>query len=395
MTKRAYRYFFDFLDGQTEWLNQMAAQGWRLAKCGQLSYEFESCAPGEYEYSVEFVADRPFSDSKAYKGFLESIGYKTFYKNLNVGVAAGKAKWRPWARGAGQIATAPGGYFKELLIVEKKRDGKPFELHSDLTDKLSLYKRIRGACLWSTGGMFALAAMCLSFAAWSLLNGAVAVAAAALCALAAAPCALCGLFWLKPLRRISAKIRAWEDEAKTNEYEPANGGTRTKRALVFAAVAALLILFGIAIFRIAAGGGVAYRSGSALMFVGNSGSSHWNGSYRELNGFRQRSVSLKGGTRVFAVEIVTDSGEIDLSIKGNDGTVYYSGSAIPTSAFSVVVDGADGMDVVNGANGADGTGGADGMDGADGANGAGGADKVVLRIDAKSHSGSYKINWGE
>ena len=89
MTKCVYRYFFDFLDGQTEWLNQMAAQGRRLVKCKQLSYEFESCSPDEYEYTVEFVADRSFSDSTDYKSYLESMGYKTFYKNLNVGVAFG------------------------------------------------------------------------------------------------------------------------------------------------------------------------------------------------------------------------------------------------------------------------------------------------------------------
>jgi hypothetical protein len=336
----------------------MAGQGWRLAKCGQLSYEFESCAPGEYEYFVEFVAHRPFSESKDYRGFLESMGYRTFYKNLNVGIAAAKAEWRPWAKGAGQIATAPGGYFKELLIVERKKDGKPFELHSDLADKLSLYKRARGACLWSTGGMFALAAMCLSFAAWSLLNGV--VAAAALCVLGAAPCALAGFLWLKPLGRLFARIRAWEDEAKTREHEPA--ASRAKGILGLAAVAALLLaLFGGAALLAAVGGFGTYRSGSALMFVGNSGRSHWNASYRKLSGFRRRSVSLSEGAHAFAVEIVTDSGEIDFSIEGEGGTVYYSGSALPTSTFSVYV---------------------------------GGKDKVVLRIDAKSHSGSYKIDWG-
>lgn len=359
MTKRVYRYFFDFLDGQTEWLNQMAAQGWRLVKCRQLSYEFENCTPHEYEYSVEFVADKAFSDSKNYKGFLESMGYKVFYKNLNVGVAVGKVKLRPWATGAGQIVTAPGGYFKELLIVEKKKDGKPFELHSDLTDKLTLYKKIRNACLWSVGSMLALVVMCLSFAAVNFQNDI--LVGAIICAIAAIPAVMFIFLWLKPLRRIIEKTRALEEDAKTNEYEPLK---KSKKIYVIVAYILLLAIIVSGVFLFASGNGGTYSSGSALMLTSNSGRTHWNARYSKLNGFRQRSVSLSEGTHIFTVDIVTDSGEISFSIKGKDGTVYYNGSALPTSTFNVYVD------VER-------------------------KDKVILRIDAKSHSGSYKINWGE
>ena len=84
MTKRVFRYFFNFMAGQEKWLNDMAAKGWRLIRCGQLSYHFERCTPGEYEYAVEFVADKSHAKSRDYKAFLESMGYKTFYKNVNV-----------------------------------------------------------------------------------------------------------------------------------------------------------------------------------------------------------------------------------------------------------------------------------------------------------------------
>ena len=355
MTKRVYRYFFDFLDGQTEWLNQMAAQGWRLVKCKQLFYEFESCSPNEYEYSVEFVADRAFSDSKDYMQFLESLGYTTFYKNLNVGVSIG-ATWRPWAKGAGQIATSPGAYFKELLIVEKKKDGKSFELHTELTDKLSLYKRIRNACLWSVGSMLALVVMCLSFAAVNLLNDV--IIGAFISALAAIPCATFGILWLKPLKSIIQKVRAWEDEAKTNEYEPTK---KSKRILGVIVYVMILSLISLTVF-LSSSGGSTYSSGSASMLVGNSGRTHWGARYSKLNGFRQRKLSLDEGLHIFTVEVLTNSGEISLSIKGKSGVDYYSGSTIPTSTFSVVVDGND---------------------------------KVTLRVDAKNHSGSYKINWEE
>ena len=109
-------------------------------------------------------------------------------------------------------------------------------------------------------------------------------------------------------------------------------------------------------------GGTTYSSGSASMLVGNSGQTHWDARYSKLNGFRQRKVSLYEGLHIFTVEMLTNSGEISLSIKGKSGTDYYSGSAIPTSTFSIVVDGND---------------------------------KVTIRVDAKNHSGSYKISWAE
>lgn len=70
MNKKCYRYFGGLLSSQERWLNQMAAEGWRLAGTGKLSYEFESCAPGEYEYRVEFVGQMAYGKSKDYKAFL-------------------------------------------------------------------------------------------------------------------------------------------------------------------------------------------------------------------------------------------------------------------------------------------------------------------------------------
>ncbi|WP_018750576.1 hypothetical protein [Paenibacillus sanguinis] len=34
----------------------------------------------------------------------------------------GKLRWRPYGKGWGQIATSPGTFNKELLILEKKRE---------------------------------------------------------------------------------------------------------------------------------------------------------------------------------------------------------------------------------------------------------------------------------
>jgi len=148
MSKTAFRYFFDFLDGQKKWLNSMAEQGYRLKKCGRMTYTFDDCNPNEYEYTIEFIGDKSYSKGKDYRGYLESLGFRTFTKNINLNFSYGKIKWRPYAKGMGQ-----------LLILEKKRDGKPFELHTDVRDKLDTYKTARRAYVWATILMFGLAAI--------------------------------------------------------------------------------------------------------------------------------------------------------------------------------------------------------------------------------------------
>ncbi|WP_312942926.1 DUF2812 domain-containing protein [Oscillibacter sp.] len=159
MSKTVFRYFFDFLDGQKKWLNSMAEQGYRLKKSGRMTYTFDDCNPNEYEYTVEFIAEKSYSKGKDYRGYLESMGFRTFTKNINLNFSYGKIKWRPYAKGMGQIATSPGGFNKELLILEKKRDGKPFELHTDVRDKLDTYKTARRAYVWAVLLMFGLTAI--------------------------------------------------------------------------------------------------------------------------------------------------------------------------------------------------------------------------------------------
>jgi hypothetical protein len=159
MSRTIFRYFFDFLDGQKKWLNDMAEQGYRLKKCGRVTYAFEECGPNEYEYDVEFVGDKFYPKVKDYRRYLEDMGFRTFTKNVNLNFSYGKVRWRPYAKGMGQIATSPGGFNKELFILEKKRDGRPFELHTDVHDKLDAYRAVRRAYAWTTFLMFGLTAM--------------------------------------------------------------------------------------------------------------------------------------------------------------------------------------------------------------------------------------------
>lgn len=147
MNKKLIRYFYDFIDTQQKWLNSMSEKGYRLVRTGNLTFEFEECEPNKYKYCVEFVAHKSNSEMKAYKRFLEEIGYNVMTKNINLNYSFCKLRLRPYGLGLGKIATSPGNYNKEILIVEKVNDGKPFELHTTTDDKIAYYNVRRNTYL--------------------------------------------------------------------------------------------------------------------------------------------------------------------------------------------------------------------------------------------------------
>ena len=136
------RFFAGFMNRQTKWLNSMAEKGYRLVKTGRLKYVFDECDPGKYIYTVEYVGDRSFEDEEDYKTFLEDMGYRVFYKNINLDYSINKLVYRPWADKGGRISTLKTTFNKELLIVEKENDGKPFDLHTEKEDRIEYYNRI-------------------------------------------------------------------------------------------------------------------------------------------------------------------------------------------------------------------------------------------------------------
>ncbi|MCI8386879.1 MAG: DUF2812 domain-containing protein [Clostridiales bacterium] len=148
MSKKHYRFFGALLNAQENWLNKMSANGYRLIRTSKLMYEFEECKPNEYEYQIEFIARKSRSSAQDYAAFLTEMGYKVFYKNINLNYSIGKVRLRPWAEPGGRIATNSTTYNRELLIVEKPHDGKPFELHSTIDDRIEYYKSIRAPWLF-------------------------------------------------------------------------------------------------------------------------------------------------------------------------------------------------------------------------------------------------------
>lgn len=148
MNKKCYRFYGGLLVSQEKWLNKMAAKGYRLIRTDKLLYEFEECAPGQYQYRVEFIGLKSRENAADYADFLEDCGYRTFFKNINLNYSVGKVVVRPWAEKGGRIATNATTYNRELLIVEKEQDGKPFDLHTTYEDKASYYKQLRRPWLY-------------------------------------------------------------------------------------------------------------------------------------------------------------------------------------------------------------------------------------------------------
>ena len=148
MNKKCYRFFGGLILLQEKWLNKMVANGYRLIRTEKLLYEFEKCEPGKYQYCVEFVGQKSKESSADYAHFLEDCGYCVYFKNINFNWNIGKVVVRPWAEQGGRIATNHTTFNRELLIVEKKNDGKPFELHTTFEDKVIYYKQLRRPWLY-------------------------------------------------------------------------------------------------------------------------------------------------------------------------------------------------------------------------------------------------------
>lgn len=147
MSKKCYRFFGGLLNAQGNWLNKMSGKGYRLVRTGKMLYEFQECNPNQVKYCMEFIGEKSKDNAKDYHDFLEDMGYKVFYKNINLNYSVGKVRWRPWADKGGCIATNATTFNRELLIVEKANDGKPFELHTSYEDKESYYRNLRNPWL--------------------------------------------------------------------------------------------------------------------------------------------------------------------------------------------------------------------------------------------------------
>ena len=84
MSKKYYRFFGGLLTAQEHWLNKMSEKGYRLIRAEKMLYEFEACKPDQVKYCVEFIGQKSKANASDYHEFLEGMGYKVFYKNINL-----------------------------------------------------------------------------------------------------------------------------------------------------------------------------------------------------------------------------------------------------------------------------------------------------------------------
>lgn len=148
MIKTINRWFGGAMKAQVKWLNGMADKGLRLSGTTIAGYVFEECQPGKVEYAVEFVGHLSRERADEYARFLEGLGYRTFFKNLNLDWNMGKVEVRPWAEKGARLARNGTTYNRELLIVEKERDGRPFELRTTVEGKLAYAKKLVLPWVW-------------------------------------------------------------------------------------------------------------------------------------------------------------------------------------------------------------------------------------------------------
>lgn len=303
------RFFGGCLQMQADWLNRMAAQGWRLVRTGKLVYEFEPCAPGAVQYCVEFVADQSRAETVRYKTFLEDLGYRVFDKNINLQWSVMKVRCNPWAKPGARIVTDATTLDRELLIVEKENDGRPFQLHTSLEDRVAYCKRLRTPWLW--------VAACLAVAAAALRSWS--------CGLIALLCLAVALCYSAAIWRVR-KRGILEESGEP----PAKRRPSLRLWLLPVLIGAMALLL--------TAQGVPRSSGLKIGYMESSWGSQWRASYHSFSGSTSRRLSTKAGDTIH-VELETESGTLDLEVTASDGTVVYAGTDLQSGAFTIPVEG--------------------------------------------------------
>lgn len=127
MRKFVRKYFFNFIEPQKQWLNAMSKAGYRLVGVSPFGYTFEECEKGEYVYKVVYRGYIRRERSEPYMDKLLECGYNVFIKGLNRNMSSDVLRQRHREGTLYNPKFSPRDGYKDLLIIEKKNDGKPFE----------------------------------------------------------------------------------------------------------------------------------------------------------------------------------------------------------------------------------------------------------------------------
>jgi hypothetical protein len=115
--KNLWRFFFNNMEKEEVWLNEMASKGLNLVVPGKLGpppFRFEQGTPGEWIYRIEFLPATATSKAgRRYLEFVAETGAETVH------------------------ASAHAAYFRK-----RAADG-PFEIFSDLDSRIANFRRLR------------------------------------------------------------------------------------------------------------------------------------------------------------------------------------------------------------------------------------------------------------
>ncbi len=311
MNLKCYRFFSGLLTAQADWLNQMAGKGYRLVRTGRLLYEFEPCAPGQYQYQVEYIAQKSQQSAQDYAAFLEDCGYRVWFKNINLDYSVCKAVWRPWAEKGARISTTATTLNRELLIVEKESDGKPFQLHTTCEDRMAYCKALRRPWLFLLL-LFGILGIIVRGLVWWIF------AAAALAGVAAYQ------FELEKIQKHSIL-----EEGSTMKGMPKSKKEVIFIVLVVVAVIAVTNLLGLH----------STRSATRLGYAGNELPRSWSGKYAMIDGTMAHTLSPKNPPKTLRAEIVTEDGTLSILIYDRDGNILLNQESVGTDSITLPVDG--------------------------------------------------------
>lgn len=158
---KKFKLFLNPVEGRENWLNRMAQRGYRLSRITSLGlvYEFEK-TDVEYEYKVQYIGYMANDERIEYEGFLKDLDYGFWIAALNTAqVSFGRAKYRPFARRGGKIATSPGMINKELIIIERKASDSEFKVFSDVQSSLEDLRFRRRSYIYLLGMIAAFMAL--------------------------------------------------------------------------------------------------------------------------------------------------------------------------------------------------------------------------------------------
>lgn len=112
MIHKVYKIIFFDMEKEEAWINEMAQKGFNFMENSVIRYTFSDGEPNEYIYRIELLKNRA--------NHPESWQYINFMKETGVECISTNGRW---------------AYFRK-----KEADG-PFDLYSDIDEKIQHYKR--------------------------------------------------------------------------------------------------------------------------------------------------------------------------------------------------------------------------------------------------------------